>query len=94
MFEGSSELQLDCMVEESSGSSTVKSSGLLSLADFSHSNVFHTGPRNGSSPPEMSSSLPVEQRDIKLDPAVVDTSASTGENNITLKKAVMHDFII
>ncbi|XP_008335524.1 oxysterols receptor LXR-alpha [Cynoglossus semilaevis] len=86
VFEGSSELQLDCMVEESSGSSTVKSSGLLSLADFSHSNVFHTGPRNGSSPPEMSSSLPVEQRDIKLDPAVVDTSASTDGHPVKRKK--------
>lgn len=80
MFDGASELQLDCMVEESSGSATVKHDGLLSLADLSQPDNFHAPPHNGPSLTDMSSPLPVEPNDIKLDPAAGDTSASIGES--------------
>lgn len=79
VFDGASELQLDCMVEESSGSTTMKHDGLLSLTDLSHPDDFPVPPHNGPSLAEMSSPLPVEPNDIKLDPAAGDTSASTGE---------------
>lgn len=80
VFDGASELQLDCMVEESSGSATVKHDGLLSLADLSQPDDFHAPPHNGPSLTDMSSPLPVEPSDIKLDPAAGDTSASIGES--------------
>lgn len=69
VFDGASELQLDGMVEESSGSSTVKHDGLLSLTDLSHRDDFPAAPHNGPPLTEMSSPLPVEPSDIKLDPA-------------------------
>lgn len=76
VFKEASELQLDCMVEEGSGSSTVKPDPLLSLTDLP------VPPHNGPSPTEMSSPLPVEPSDIKLDPATGDTSANTGERKV------------
>lgn len=80
VFDGASELQLDCMVEESSGSGAMKHDGLLSLADLSHPDDFPPVlPHNGPSLTEMSSPLAIEPSDIKLDPASGDTSASTGE---------------
>lgn len=79
VFDEASELQLDCMVEESSGSTTMKHDGLLSLAALSHTDDFPGPPHNGPSLAEMSSPLPVEPNDIKLDPAASDTSSSTGE---------------
>lgn len=82
VFDGASELQLDCMVEESSGSSTVKHDGLLSLTDLSHPDDFPVPPHNGPSLTEMSSPLPIEPSDIKLDPAAGDTPASTGERKV------------
>lgn len=85
VFDGASELQLDCMVEESSGSTTMKHDGLLSLADLSHPDDFPVPPHNGPSLTEMSSPLPIEPNDIKLDPAAGDTPASIGERKeITL----------
>lgn len=66
MFNGASELQLDCVVEENSGGAPAK----LALTDLSDD--FPTPPRNGPA-------LPVEPSDIKLDPAAADTSASSGE---------------
>ncbi|CAB1455290.1 unnamed protein product [Pleuronectes platessa] len=77
VFEGASELQLDCLVEESSGGATVKRGGLLSLADLSQPDDFHAPPHNGPSLTKMSSPLPVETGDIKLDPAAGDTSSSS-----------------
>lgn len=82
VFDGASKLQLDCMVEESSGSSTVKHDGLLSLTDLSHPDDFPVPPHNGPSLTEMSSPLPIEPSDIKLDPAAGDTPASTGERKV------------
>lgn len=82
VFDGASELQLDCMVEESSGSTTVKHDSLLSLADLSQPDDFPVPPHNGPSLTEMSSPLPVEPNDIKLDPAAGDTSASLGESKL------------
>lgn len=79
VFVGASELQLDCMVEESSGSATMKHDGLLSLADLSHPDDFPAPPHNGPSLTDMSNSVPIEQSDIKLDPAAGDTSANSGE---------------
>lgn len=82
VFDGASELQLDCMVEESSGSTTVKHDGLLTLTDLSQPDDFHAPPHNGPSLTEMSSPLPVEPSDIKLDPAAGDTPASIGESKV------------
>lgn len=82
VFDGASELQLDCMVEESSGSTTMKHDGLLSLADLSQPDDFPVPPHNGPSLTEMSSPLPVEPNDIKLDPAAGDTPASIGERKV------------
>lgn len=78
VFDGA-ELQLDCMVEESAGSTTMKHESLLSLADLSQPDDFPVPPHNGPSLTEMSSTLPVEPSDIKLDPAACDISASIGE---------------
>uniref|UniRef100_A0A669E5P1 Nuclear receptor subfamily 1, group H, member 3 n=2 Tax=Oreochromis TaxID=8139 RepID=A0A669E5P1_ORENI len=86
VFDGASELQLDCMVEESSGSTTMKHDGLLSLTDLSHPDDFPVPPHNGPSLAEMSSPLPVEPNDIKLDPAAGDTSASTDGQPVKRKK--------
>lgn len=82
VFDGASELQLDCMVEESSGSTTMKHDGLLSLADLSQPDDFPVPLHNGPSLTEMSSPLPVEPNDIKLDPAAGDTPASIGERKV------------
>lgn len=82
VFDGASELQLDCMVEGSSGSATMKHDGLLSLADLSHPDDFPVPPHNGPSLTDMSSPLAIEPSDIKLDPAAGDTSASTGEREV------------
>lgn len=81
VFDGASELQLDCMVKESSGSTTMKNDR-LSLTDLSHPDDSPNRPHNGPSLTEMSNSVPIEPGDIKLDPAPVDTSASTGERKI------------
>lgn len=69
MFNGASELQLDCVVEENSGSAPVK----LALTDLSDD--FTAPPHNGPV-------LPVEPSEIKLDPAAADTSASSGERTM------------
>lgn len=82
VFDGASELQLDCIVEESSGSTTVKHGGLLSLADLSQPDDFPVPPHNGPSLTEMSNPLPVEPNDIKPDPATGDSSASIGEEKV------------
>lgn len=82
VFDRASELQLDCVVEESSGSTTMKHDGLLSLTDLSQPDDFPSPPHNGPSLTEMSSPLPIEPSDIKLDPAAADTSASTGERSV------------
>lgn len=68
VLDGASELQLDCVVEESSGSGPVK----LALTDLSRPGDFSAPPRNGLA-------LPVEPSEIKADPAAADTSASSGE---------------
>ncbi|KAK5935636.1 hypothetical protein CgunFtcFv8_020983 [Champsocephalus gunnari] len=44
VFDGASELQLDCMVEEGSGSTAMKHGGLLSLADLSRPDDFPAPP--------------------------------------------------
>jgi len=86
VFDGASELQLDCMVEESSGGATMKPDGLLLLTDLSQPDDFPVPPHNGPSLTEMSSPLPVELNDIKLDPAAGEASASTGERKKLLSK--------
>lgn len=74
MFNGASELQLDCVVEENSGSAPVK----LALTDLTDD--FAAPPHNGPV-------LPVEPSEIKLDPAAADTAASSGERTAAdLKK--------
>lgn len=79
VFEGAAELQLDCMVEENGASATMKHESLLSLADLSQPDDFPIPHHNGPSLTEMSSPLPVEPNDIKLDPTLGDTPASIGE---------------
>lgn len=66
MFHGACELQLDCVVEENSGSGPLK----LALSDLPDD--FHAPPHNGSA-------LPMEPSEIKPDPAAADTSACSGE---------------
>lgn len=75
-FDGTSELQLDCMVEESSGGMSVKPDDLQSLTELPQPDDFPVPARNG--PSKMSSALLVEPNDIKLDPAAGDTSVSIG----------------
>ncbi|MEQ2164646.1 hypothetical protein GOODEAATRI_008842 [Goodea atripinnis] len=79
VFDGTPELQLDCMAEESSGNATMKPDGLLSLTDLSQPDDFPVPSRNGTSLTEMSSALPVEPNDIKLDPSAADASGSVGK---------------
>ncbi|XP_029948196.1 oxysterols receptor LXR-alpha [Salarias fasciatus] len=80
VFDGASELQLDCMVEESSGSGVaMKHEGLLSLTALSPPHDFPAAPQNG--PP-----LPVEPGDIKLDPAAGDTSGGIDGQPVKRKK--------
>ncbi|KAM9764837.1 oxysterols receptor LXR-alpha isoform 1-T2 [Menidia menidia] len=67
-----SELQLDCMVEESSRGSTMKPDGLMSEPR-------PPAPHNG--PP-----LPLEPCDIKLDPAAAEASASSDGQPVKRKK--------
>ncbi|XP_069021885.1 oxysterols receptor LXR-alpha [Embiotoca jacksoni] len=86
VFDGASELQLDCMVEEGSGSSAMKREGLLSLTDLSQPDDFPAPPRNGPPLSEMSSPLPIEPNDIKPDPAAGDTSAGTDGQPVKRKK--------
>lgn len=77
VFDGTPELQLDCMVEESSGSMSMKPDDLQSLTELSQPDDFPA--QNG--PSKMSSTLPVEPNDIKLDPAAGDTSVTIGMRN-------------
>ncbi|KAM7424551.1 hypothetical protein PAMA_000752 [Pampus argenteus] len=86
VFDGAAELQLDCMVEESSGSATMKHESLLSLADLSQPDDFPVPAHNGPSLTEMSSPLQGEPNDIKLDPAASDTSASVDGQPVKRKK--------
>ncbi|KAF0042876.1 hypothetical protein F2P81_004213 [Scophthalmus maximus] len=81
VFERASELQLDCMVEENGGGAAVKRDAPLSLADLSQPDDLHAPPLN-----EMSSPLPVELSDIKLDPAAADTPASIDGQPVKRKK--------
>uniref|UniRef100_A0A3Q3VXX5 Uncharacterized protein n=1 Tax=Mola mola TaxID=94237 RepID=A0A3Q3VXX5_MOLML len=83
-FDGASELHLECMVEERSRSTTMKHDGMLSLTDLSRPDDFPTPTQNGPSLTKMSSPLPIEPGDIKLDPA--DTSASTDGQPVKRKK--------
>lgn len=71
VFDGPSELQLDCVVEESSRSAPLK----LALTDLSRPDDFPAPPQNGPT-------LPVEPSDIKLDPAAADMSAGSGERTV------------
>ncbi|KAI9519433.1 Oxysterols receptor LXR-alpha [Dissostichus eleginoides] len=87
VFDGASELQLDCMVEEGSGSTAMKHGGLLSLADLSRPDDFPAPPHNGSSLTDISSPLPVDLSDIKLDPGSAgDTPASIDGQPLKRKK--------
>ncbi|KAJ0001865.1 hypothetical protein NQD34_001661 [Periophthalmus magnuspinnatus] len=77
---GASGLQLDS-VEETSGSSSMKPDGLLSLGDLP--------PPNGDSLSDMSgdmSCLPIEPNHIKLDPAASDASPSLDGQPVKRKK--------
>ncbi|XP_061595065.1 oxysterols receptor LXR-alpha isoform X1 [Cololabis saira] len=79
VFDGASELQLDYMVEESSGGPTLKPDGLLSLTSLSPPNDFPVPAHNGPSLTDISSPLPVEPNDIKMDPDAGDTPSIIGE---------------
>uniref|UniRef100_A0A3P9JX13 Nuclear receptor subfamily 1, group H, member 3 n=1 Tax=Oryzias latipes TaxID=8090 RepID=A0A3P9JX13_ORYLA len=83
-FDGTSELQLDCMVEESSGGMSVKPADLQSLTELPQPDDFHVPARNG--PSKMSNALLVEPNDIKLDPAAGDTSVSIDGQPVKRKK--------
>lgn len=79
VFDGASELQLDCLAEESSGSGTMKPDSLLSLTDLSQPGDFPVPSHNGPALIQMSSTLPVELNDIKPDPSAADASGSVGK---------------
>lgn len=74
VFDGAAQLQLDCMVEENSRGAAMKHESLLSLSEDSSA-----PPQNDPPPSEMSSPLPVESTDTKLELASSDTPPSTGE---------------
>ncbi|XP_003969673.1 oxysterols receptor LXR-alpha isoform X2 [Takifugu rubripes] len=75
VFDGPSELQLDCVVEESSRSAPLK----LALTDLSRPDDFPGPPQNGPA-------LPVEPSEIKLDPAAAETSAGSDGQPVKRKK--------
>lgn len=68
VFDGPSELQLDCVVEESGRSAPLK----LPLTDLSR-------PDDSAAPRRNGPALPVEPSEIKLDPAAADAAAGSGE---------------
>ncbi|XP_061617941.1 oxysterols receptor LXR-alpha [Phyllopteryx taeniolatus] len=82
--DGTAELQLDCMVEESNGSTTMKHENLLSLGDLSQPDDFPTPSHNGPALTGMCSPLPVEPSDTK--PDVGDTSTGTDGQPVKRKK--------
>ncbi|XP_068612822.1 oxysterols receptor LXR-alpha-like isoform X3 [Brachionichthys hirsutus] len=86
VFDGASELQLDCMVEESSGSAAVKHNRQLSQARHAHPEDSPCPSHNGPSLAAMNSPLPVELSDIKADPTAGDTSATTDGQPVKRKK--------
>ncbi|KAM4602866.1 oxysterols receptor LXR-alpha isoform 1-T2 [Polymixia lowei] len=85
VFDGASELQLDCMVEERGRSARVKPDG-LSLDDLPQPDDFSVTPHNDSSLTEMSSPLPIEPSDIKLDPAAGDMPVNTADGQPVKRK--------
>ncbi|XP_034039549.1 oxysterols receptor LXR-alpha [Thalassophryne amazonica] len=79
VFDRPSELQLDCAVK-SAGNAAVKQERLLSLpAGFITSH-------NGPSVTEMSSPLPAEPNDVKLDPTAGDMPSNTDGQPVKRKK--------
>uniref|UniRef100_A0A1A8RL47 Nuclear receptor subfamily 1, group H, member 3 n=3 Tax=Nothobranchius TaxID=28779 RepID=A0A1A8RL47_9TELE len=86
VFHGASELQLDCMVEESNGSATIKPGGQLSLTPLPQPNDFPVPSHNGPSLTDMSSPLPVELCDIKVDPSANNASGSLDGQPVKRKK--------
>lgn len=90
MFNGASELQLDCMVQESSGGTTIKPEGLLSLTDLSQPDDFPVPPHTGR---EMGSPLPVEPNGIKQDPTAADASSSIGERKVPPSISVYFPYV-
>lgn len=85
VFDRSSELQLECLGDESGCAAEVKHEVLLSL-DLPHPSEFSSPPQNGPSLAEMSSPLHMEPRDIKSDPAAGDMSANTDGQPVKRKK--------
>ncbi|XP_017269765.1 oxysterols receptor LXR-alpha isoform X2 [Kryptolebias marmoratus] len=86
VFNGASELQLDCTVQESSGSAAMKPDSLLSLTDLSQPDDFPVPLQNEPPLTEMGSPLPVEPGDIKLDPSAADASSSIDGQPVKRKK--------
>ncbi|XP_054627068.1 oxysterols receptor LXR-alpha [Dunckerocampus dactyliophorus] len=86
VFDSAAELQLDCMVEESNGSTRMKHGSVLSLSDLSQPDDFPAPPRNGSAMTGMNSPLSLDPSDIKPDPAVGDTSTSIDGQPVKRKK--------
>ncbi|XP_077375008.1 oxysterols receptor LXR-alpha [Festucalex cinctus] len=84
VFDGAAEVPLNCMVEESNCSTTMKPETLLSLGDLSQPDDLPATPHNGPAATGMSSPLPVEQSDTK--PDVGDTSNGTDGQPVKRKK--------
>ncbi|KAM6950585.1 oxysterols receptor LXR-alpha isoform 1-T6 [Lycodopsis pacificus] len=85
-FVGASELQLDCMVEESDRSAAMKQDGPLSLADLSPPEDLPAPPHNGLLLTDMRSPLPAEPSDIKPEPSAGDTPGSLDGQPVKRKK--------
>lgn len=87
VLDGASGLQLDgLVVEEASGSSSMKPGGLLSAADLSPTPPPPNGDTLSDMSSDMSSGLPIEPSHIKQDPAASDASASLDGQPVKRKK--------
>ncbi|CAL8244416.1 unnamed protein product [Lota lota] len=77
--------QLDCLVEERGDGAQAKNNGIM-LGNPSRADDLPVPSHDGTSLGEMSSPLPVEHGDMKLDPAVGDMPANTDGQPVKRKK--------
>nr|XP_061811193.1 oxysterols receptor LXR-alpha-like isoform X3 [Nerophis lumbriciformis] len=85
-FGGATEQQKDFMVEESSGSTTMKHESIQSHGDLSQPDDFSNLPQNGPTLTRMSSPLPVEPNETKPDVSDTGTDATINGHPVKRKK--------
>ncbi|KAM8877501.1 oxysterols receptor LXR-alpha isoform 1-T3 [Synchiropus picturatus] len=86
VFVGTSELQVDCLVEDRGLGVSMKQESIQSLAELPQSSDVSAGPQNGPSLTKLSSPPSLEADNIKHDPAFSDTPASTDGQPVKRKK--------